>query len=137
MLYVKAPEQAADHPNPPDELPEIRENLRQGFITTQSKVNKWISDFRKRIDGDEDDVTNIPVAGQGAPRHNFGNSQAEQLRGIRKISTEASKPGRRSTDLDRYDADPRVLSDNFADLELKDERTFNHPPARFWHRGKH
>lgn len=48
-------------------------------------------------------------------RQNFGPSQSDQLHGIRK-----SAEGRRSADRERYDADPRVLSDDFSTLELRD-----------------
>jgi len=108
----------------------IRENVRQGFLQTQTTVNKWINDFRKRIDGeDEDDHSNIYAPPAGAPpqRQNYGASQTDQLRGIRKNAETAARQGggggggRRSTEYERYDADPRVLSDNFSELELRDE----------------
>lgn len=106
----------------------IRENVRQGFIQTQSKVNKWINDFSKRINGEEEDENNdlyAPPAGAPPQRQNFGASQKDQLRGIRKNAEAAAwQQGRRSTDHERYDADPRVLSDNFSELELKDEGSF-------------
>jgi len=108
---------------PPDDLPVIRENVRQGFIQTQSTVNKWITDLRKRIDGeDEDDLTAAHLAGAQPQRQNYGASQTNQMRGIRKSAeAAATRQGRKSTEYERYDADPRVLSDNFSELELKDE----------------
>ena len=39
-------------------------------------------------------------------------------------------PVRRSTDQDRYDADPHVLDDNFEELVLKDEGVFPPIPLR-------
>jgi len=98
--------------------------VRQGFIQTQSTVNKWITDFRKRIDGenDEDDLTAHSAGGVQPQRQNYGASQTNQMRGIRKSAEAAvARQGRRSTEYERYDADPRVLSDNFSELELKDE----------------
>lgn len=107
----------------PEDFAAFRENLRQGFNTTQQKFNSWMTDFRKRIDGDdepgygrEDEIGPGP-ASQRAQRQNFGPSQREQLHGIQRQAAQ----GRRSTDQDRYDADPRVLSDNFSELELRDE----------------
>ncbi|KAK8211896.1 hypothetical protein IWZ01DRAFT_500692 [Phyllosticta capitalensis] len=97
-----------------DDLPVIQENIKKGFLETQTKVNKWISDFKKKLDGDEEEE---PVAGSSGQfrRQNFGPSQSDQLHGIRK-----SAEGRRSADRERYDADPRVLSDDFSTLELRD-----------------
>ncbi|KAI9728691.1 MAG: ubiquitin-binding protein cue5 [Chrysothrix sp. TS-e1954] len=112
-----------------DELPQIRENMRQGFLQTQTKVNKWITDFRKRIDGEEDEDEIGPGPASTQQRQNFGSSQTEQLRGIRK-EAERTRQERRSTDQDRYDADPQVLSDNFSELELRDEEAPPQKPAR-------
>ena len=82
-----------------DDLPVIRENLRKGFLDTQTKVNGWISNIRKRIE-DSFDENEENTQGQGQP--------------IRR-SGEAS---RRSGDYDRYDADPQVLSDDFAGMKF-------------------
>lgn len=102
-----------------DELPQIRENLKQGFLQTQSKVNKWITDFQKRIDGDDEEAPVAGASSSGQQRQNFGASQSEQLYGIQR-NAEAYN-ARRSTDRERYDADPQVLSDNFEGLEMRDE----------------
>ena len=102
----------------PDDLPVIKENVRKGFLETQKSVNKWISDFKKRIDGDEDDPYMGPPRMDSPPRRqNFGPSQAEQMYGIRK----STDTGRKSTDRERYDADPHVLDDDFTSLELRDD----------------
>src|SRR5271167_1933442 len=37
-----------------DDLPVIKENLRKGFLETQSKVNGWITNLKKKIDGEDD-----------------------------------------------------------------------------------
>ncbi|KAF1846466.1 uncharacterized protein K460DRAFT_339721 [Cucurbitaria berberidis CBS 394.84] len=107
-----------------DDLPEIRKNIEQGFKDTQKTVNKWITNFTKKLDGEPDEYDRYgnPAAphgrdsSQGPPqRQNFGPSQSEQLYGIRKSAEQ-----RRSADHNRYDADNRVLGDDFAQLELKD-----------------
>jgi hypothetical protein len=100
-----------------DDLPEIRRNIEQGFKETQSKVNKWITDFRKKLDGEPDEYDSYgnPVQ-RREERQNFGPSQSDQLHGIRK-STEA----RRSSDRERYDNDNRMLGDDFEALELRDD----------------
>jgi len=36
-----------------DDLPVIRENLRKGFVETQKTVNSWITNLKKRIDGED------------------------------------------------------------------------------------
>jgi len=99
-----------------DDLPIIRQNIQKGFQETQLKVNKWISDFRKRLDGDEDDPPVGESGSTGYQRRNSGPLKSDQLYGVRK-STEGA---RRSADRDRYDSDPRELGDDFAQLELHD-----------------
>ena len=100
-----------------DDLPVIRENVRKGFIETQAKVNKWITDFKKRIDGedDEDELESSP--GASTYRPNQDRSRFDSSQQFRR-SAEAS---RRSGDVQRYDSDPRVLDDNFTELELRDD----------------
>jgi len=97
-----------------DDLPVIKENMRKGFLETQNTVNSWITNFRKKLDGD-DDESDVVQPGTNQ-RQNFGSSQSEQLYGIRK-----SSEARRSGDRERYDADNRVLGDDFEALELRDE----------------
>lgn len=111
-----------------DDLPVIRKNIEQGFRETQTKVNKWIVDFKKKLDGepDEYDQYGNPVQrasssqgqGQYQGRQNYGSSQSDQLYGIRKSAEQ-----RRSADRERYDSDNRVLGDNFEALELRDDET--------------
>lgn len=100
-----------------DDLPIIRQNIQKGFQETQQKVNKWITDFRKRLDGDEDDPPLGESSSTGYQRRNSGPYKSDQLYGGVRKSTEAA---RRSADRDRYDSDPRVLGDDFAQLELHD-----------------
>ncbi|UNI20366.1 ubiquitin-binding protein cue5 [Purpureocillium takamizusanense] len=87
-----------------DDLPVIRENLRKGFLETQTKVNGWITNLRKKIE-DGFDETEEPTQRQGSPFRRPG---------------EAS---RRSGDYDRYDADPQVLSDDFAGMKFSADGT--------------
>jgi hypothetical protein len=113
-----------------DDLPEIRKNIEQGFKETQKTVTGWISTLTKKLDGEPDEFDrygNPNFRGQPRPaqqpqRQDFGSSQSDQLRGIRK-----SAELRRSADHNRYDADNRVLGDDFASLELRDNdgRTTN------------
>ncbi|KAG9825620.1 hypothetical protein KCU98_g15685, partial [Aureobasidium melanogenum] len=102
-----------------DDLPQIKENVRKGFLETQTKVNKWITDFRKKLDGDDNDDPYAGPTRQDSPprRQNFGASQSEQLYGIRR----SADVSRKSTDKDRYDLDNRVLDDDFTALELRDD----------------
>ncbi|PHH78214.1 hypothetical protein CDD82_3164 [Ophiocordyceps australis] len=85
-----------------DDLPIIRDNLRKGFIETQSKVNGWITNFRKKIED------------------NFDESSYESPPQPPRRSGEAS---RRSGDYERYDADPQVLGDDFAGIKLSPDGT--------------
>ncbi|KAJ5688298.1 hypothetical protein N7536_010917 [Penicillium majusculum] len=95
-----------------DDLPVIRENLRKGFLETQSKVNSWVTNLKKRIDGD--DLDEEPTQNQRETP-----AQARPRR--------SGDMGRRSGDRERYDADPQVFSDDFSALELRDGEA---PPAR-------
>lgn len=90
--------------------------MRQGFLQTQKTVNKWLTDFKKRIDGDDEEDQGGTEQHGSFRRQDYGPSQSDQLYGIRK-----NAEGRRSGDRERYDADPRVLSDDFTQLELRDD----------------
>lgn len=103
-----------------DDLPIIRDNIKKGFLETQSKVNSWVANLKKKIDGeDEDDFQGHPppaasAYNTSAPRQsNFGRRSGDYPR--------------RSADHDRYDADPQVLGDDFTNLELRDHDA---PPRR-------
>lgn len=90
-----------------DDLPVIKENLRKGFLETQSKVNGWITNLKKRIDGDEED--NI------SPQQSYNPPGGDPYRARR------SADGRQSSDYNRYDADPQVLSDDFAGIQMRSD----------------
>ncbi|KAI0124917.1 hypothetical protein BJ170DRAFT_635627 [Xylariales sp. AK1849] len=91
-----------------DDLPVIRENLRKGFVETQSKVNTWFTQLKKKIDGEYDSEED-----EAQP------SRRDAPGGIRR-SGEGSQ---RSADYERYDADPQVLSDDFAGIRLNPDGT--------------
>lgn len=88
-----------------DDLPVIRENLRKGFLDTQSKVNSWVTNLKKRLDGQDEDEQSI--------QHDEQSSAYGRPR-------RSGDLGRRSGDRERYDADPQVLGDDFSALELRD-----------------
>lgn len=93
-----------------DDLPVIRDNIKKGFLETQSTVNKWVNSLKKKIDGeDEDGFSGRPApAAQGyVPQQQYGGRRSSEL-------------GRRSADQERYDADPQVLGDDFTGLQLRD-----------------
>lgn len=95
---------------PLDELPAIKENIRKGFLETQSTVNKWIGNLKKKIDGeDENDFDSQPARpaqGYQAGPQSYGRRSGDM--------------GRRSAERDRYDADPELIDDDFSRLELRD-----------------
>ncbi|RAL09313.1 uncharacterized protein BO97DRAFT_407831 [Aspergillus homomorphus CBS 101889] len=97
-----------------DDLPVIRENIRKGFLDTQSKVNSWVANLKKKLDGEEPEDSG-PAAAQTQREDPFGRPRR------------SGDMGRRSGDRERYDADHRVLSDDFSALELRDSEA---PPAR-------
>ncbi|KAF8458889.1 hypothetical protein BGX38DRAFT_296109 [Terfezia claveryi] len=91
-----------------DDLPIIKENIRKGFLETQSKVNRWVADLKKKIDGELASPELSPT--QHDPR---------------AVSSRGGPSGYSS-----YDADPRVLSDDFAHLELRNSSREEVPPRR-------
>ncbi|KAJ5761935.1 uncharacterized protein N7511_005317 [Penicillium nucicola] len=98
-----------------DDLPVIRENIRKGFLETQSKVNSWVTNLKKRIDGEEGDEQAGPTQGESAA---YGRPRR------------SGDMGRRSGDRERYDADPQVLGDDFSALELRDGEAPPRQPPR-------
>ncbi|WEW55683.1 ubiquitin-binding protein cue5 [Emydomyces testavorans] len=106
-----------------DDLPIIKENIRKGFLETQTRVNTWMQNLKKKLEGDEsEDGLHHPQAQQGQ-QHNQTLSQPQNYQPRR------SGEARRSADRERYDADPQLLSDDFTGLELRDtEAPPNRPP---------
>ncbi|KJZ77100.1 hypothetical protein HIM_03421 [Hirsutella minnesotensis 3608] len=97
-------EEDREHSFIDDDLPIIRENLRKGFLDTQTKVNSWITNLRKKIEENFDE-TEEATQRQGQPFRRPG------------------EPSRRSGDYERYDADPQVLGDDFAGMKLSADGT--------------
>ncbi|KAM0409612.1 hypothetical protein HYE67_009530 [Fusarium culmorum] len=90
-----------------DDLPVIRENLRKGFFETQEKVNGWITNLKKKIEENFDESED-QTQRQGQPFRRPGESS------------------RRSGDYERYDADPQVLSDDFAGMKFSSDGSEYH-----------
>ncbi|KAI1275788.1 hypothetical protein F5Y07DRAFT_400098 [Xylaria sp. FL0933] len=92
-----------------DDLPVITENIRKGFLETQTKVNSWFTNLKKKIDGeydsDEDETQPSKHRPHGGPGRRSGEGS------------------RQSTDYHRYDADPQVLSDDFSGMRLNPDGT--------------
>lgn len=98
-----------------DDLPVIRENLRKGFFDTQTKVNGWIAGIRKKLE-DSFDETEETAQREGQPFRRQGEGS------------------RRSGDYDRYDADPQVLSDDFAGMRFSSDGRESRPPTYLRHK---
>ncbi|KAI4087283.1 MAG: hypothetical protein LQ344_006899 [Seirophora lacunosa] len=106
-----------------DDLPVIRDNIKKGFLETQSKVNSWVAVLKKKIDGEEDDdFQGRPIP--AATGYSAGVARQSNQSGFGRRSGEHP---RRSADHDRYDADPQVLGDDFTNLQLRDDDA---PPRR-------
>jgi hypothetical protein len=90
-----------------DDLPAIRENLRKGFVETQTKVTSWFNDIKNKIEKEWNDDD-----GEGASSRNRSDFMGRP-----------SRDGtRRSGDYDhRYDADPELLSDDFAGMKFNSD----------------
>lgn len=87
-----------------DDLPVIQEQLKKGFQETQVKVNSWFKDLKKKFDEQFDEGEGSSQ--QGAQR--FGGSGS-------------GESARRSRDYERYDADPEMLSDDFAGMKFHND----------------
>lgn len=96
-----------------DDLPMIRDNIKKGFLETQTTVNKFLANIKKKLDGEDDDEppNQPPRQSQGFPPRDQSYANYNQR----------SSEMRRSADRERYDADPRVIGDDFSNLELRDE----------------
>ncbi|KAK9237208.1 hypothetical protein V1525DRAFT_169599 [Lipomyces kononenkoae] len=96
-----------------DDLPIIKENLIQGFNETRTRVNEWVANFKKKLDGEDTKTDYYSSAGSG-----------------RVYSTTARQPsykyriGRQSS----YDKDPTELDGNFAHLNLVDDSMSSSKP---------
>jgi hypothetical protein len=87
-----------------DDFPVIKESLKKGFMETQTKVNSWFNNLKKKIDEQFDDGEEGQHGGQGSSVFAGGGPTRNQ--------------SRRSAEYDRYDADPEVLSDDFGGLKF-------------------
>ncbi|KAK4157464.1 hypothetical protein C8A00DRAFT_40178 [Chaetomidium leptoderma] len=95
-----------------DDLPVIKESLRKGFMETQTKVNTWFTTLKKKIDEQFDEEDERQAQAQAEARANssfMGRPTRDQTR--------------RSADYDRYDADPELLSDDFAGMKFHSDGT--------------
>lgn len=106
--FAPADDQYEEHSFIDDDLPVIKENFRKGFLETQSKVNSFFTNLKKRIDGD----TEEEIASQQHGHYSTGGDPYRSRR---------SGDGRQSNDFNRYDADPELLSDDFAGIQMSDE----------------
>ncbi|KAL2265408.1 hypothetical protein VTJ83DRAFT_6508 [Remersonia thermophila] len=93
-----------------DDLPVIKESLRKGFFETQTKVNAWFNNLKKKIDETFDEEEE---------ERNRQNQQA----GSSFLGRPTRDQARRSADYDRYDADPELLSDDFAGMRFHSDGT--------------
>ncbi|KAJ6264334.1 hypothetical protein Dda_0479 [Drechslerella dactyloides] len=97
-----------------DDLPVIRENIRKGFLETQTKVNKFIADMSKKLSGEEEEQQ--AAAGGLSPRPAGGYRPPQQQHQPQQYPQRYSS--RRSGDA--YDADPELIQGDFSHLELRD-----------------
>ncbi|KAG8625808.1 hypothetical protein KVT40_006209 [Elsinoe batatas] len=105
-----------------DDLPEIQRSIQKGFQETQKSVNSWFNNFKKRLEGDEDDPYDGPTRLDSPPGGRRPQQQSDYY-GAHQGGSRA----RRSGD---YDADPRELGDDFTALELRDDEAPPPKPSR-------
>lgn len=95
-----------------DDLPVIQEQLKKGFQETQTKVNTWFKDLKKKFDEQFDEE------GEAAAQQHEQKQQGGRSPFTGRGSGESSRASRRSRDYERYDADPELLSDDFAGMKF-------------------
>ncbi|EGX44728.1 hypothetical protein AOL_s00188g66 [Orbilia oligospora ATCC 24927] len=100
-----------------DDLPVLRDNLKKGFLDTQTKFNKFLTDFSKKITGEEEEGQNQQQQQQQHYGAGRGQGQA-QGQGQRSQQYPQRYSSRRSGE--GYDADPEVIQGDFSHLELRD-----------------
>ncbi len=88
-----------------DDLPVIKESLRKGFVDTQNKVNTWFTNLKKKIDESLEEE----------------EREREAQGGSAFLGRPTRDQSRRSADYDRYDADPELLSDDFAGVKFNSD----------------
>lgn len=106
-----------------DELPQIQANFQKGFNETKEKVNSWVENLKKKIDGDDknpgvfsnifggmDESSSHSHAGQGR-RHNNEGDDYYNYRGY-----DQQQPRRRNHGFDR---DPDEV--DFNGIQMKDD----------------
>ncbi|KAK9454954.1 hypothetical protein V1511DRAFT_470548 [Dipodascopsis uninucleata] len=101
-----------------DDLPIIKDNLTKSFNETRQKVNSWVANFKKKLDGEFDDDAEYAYSNNG----NINASPTQRSRPIQynyRLSQNQS-----------YDNDPTVLDDNFTHLNLVDNTVTPPKPPR-------
>lgn len=93
-----------DHSFLDDDLPVIQEQLKKGFQETQVKVNSWFKDLKKKFDEQFDEEGEPSTQQQAGRGHSTGRGSGDS--------------SLRSRDYERYDADPELLSDDFAGMKF-------------------
>ncbi|KAJ9141874.1 CUE domain-containing protein 5 [Pleurostoma richardsiae] len=89
-----------------DDLPVIKESAVKAFQETQQKVNSWWSNMKKKIDEQFNEEDDRP---QGSKGPFAGRPSGDS--------------SRKSRDYERYDADPELLSDDFAGMKFHNDGT--------------
>ncbi|KAK6338280.1 ubiquitin-binding protein cue5, variant 2 [Orbilia blumenaviensis] len=103
-----------------DDLPAIRENLRKGFLDTQTKFNKLLTDFSKKITGDEEDEQQQQQHQQRQQQQGVGRGGQPQGQGQGQRTQQYPQRYSSRRSGDAYDADPEVIQGDFSHLELRD-----------------
>ena len=88
-----------------DDLPVIRDNIKKGFLETQTRMNSFFTTIKKKFEESSDDEEPPPPPPRKGQQYGRGSTEY----------------GRKSADHDRYDADPELIGDDFTGLRLHDE----------------
>jgi hypothetical protein len=87
-----------------DDLPVIKETFIKGYKETQTKMSTWFNTLKKKVEETFDEGDE----GRDGQESAF-------------IGRPTRNQSRRSAEYDRYDADPELLSDDFAGMKFNND----------------
>ncbi|KAK9462556.1 uncharacterized protein V1516DRAFT_670564 [Lipomyces oligophaga] len=114
-----------------DDLPVIKENLSRGLQETRNRVNDWVTSFKKKLDGEDEDYSGE------SDYYSRTQKSSSSSRTRQTVSGTSTTSSGRKTHYDyslgqrqAYDNDPQVLDGNFDNLNLVSPTTDEYAPPR-------
>lgn len=113
-----------------DDLTEIRDSLQKGFEETKEKVSGWMTNLRKRIDGDgtQPGLFGNSLGNSSTSAGRYSQSPRDSYDDRSGMPRSEMGNGRRRM----YDNDHSEIGDDFQGIRLRDETDYEPPrmPSR-------